>query len=88
MKAVWKWEFPITDHPQTVPMPHAAVPVAVQIQGEGESICLWAEVWPDAPRVARRFAVHGTGHPIRVSERHIGTAQDGALVWHLYEVYS
>lgn len=40
---------------------------------------------------ARYFRVYGTGHPVQdENTRHVGSVitADGALVWHLLELYS
>lgn len=46
---------------------------------------LWIELNPDAPRVERRFIIHGTGHEIDEDETHVGSLIDRDFVWHIYE---
>ena len=33
----------------------------------------------------RVFYLYGTGHDIHDGDRHVGSYQEGALVWHIYE---
>lgn len=47
---------------------------------------VWAKVDTDKPTELRRFIVVGTGFDIGdYAFKHIGTALDGLLVWHLFE---
>ena len=83
---IWKFPLEVTDE-QVVEMPAGAQRLCVQTQGE--RLCLWALVDPDAPLMSRRFAVRGTGHSIEGdSGTYIGSAQQmrGALVWHVFEM--
>jgi len=54
---------------------------------------LWVEQWlPEKGHEFRTekvtFEVFGTGHHIPVGALHIGTAIEGAYVWHLYQTSS
>jgi hypothetical protein len=56
---------------------------------QGDNICVWALVDPDAPMETRRIAVVPTGEPCPyLREQHLGTAllHDGRLVFHIFEV--
>jgi hypothetical protein len=81
------WKYPLPKGLNLLEMPEKAIPRSVQIQGG--QLCLWAEVQTNQPLEKRRFIVIGTGHPFPPVETrpdiYIGTVQDGALVWHIYE---
>lgn len=87
MKKIFKYRVPFQDFTE-VSMPKGAKIIAVQNQDE--SLCIWAEVNPDAPNERRFFHVYGTGHVMHeeCEETYLGTAQfqRGELVFHLYEV--
>lgn len=57
------------------------------VQVQGGTPCLWARVDPNAPSVARRILVFGTGHSIEGHPDYIGTYQlsGGSLIFHVYE---
>jgi len=82
MKRVFKYEFEITDN-LVIPMPIGAQILHADIQAGHP--CVWALVDPEHAREDRRFAVHGTGHPVFENEVHIATFQQGPFVWHLFE---
>jgi hypothetical protein len=81
---IYKYPLKVTDY-QTVVMPGGATILAAQVQ-DGR-LCLWAMVDPHQPDVERRIRIVGTGNPFEDSDRcrYIGTAQDGPLVWHVFE---
>lgn len=85
VKTIWK--YPLQPSlAQFVMMPEDAELLAVQAQGE--TLCLWALVSPDAPLEERTIEVLGTGHQTDEKDRrYIGTAQmhGGKLVWHVFE---
>jgi hypothetical protein len=87
MQTIWKFPLPVQDY-SIIEMPEGSIPLAVQIQGQ--SPCLWVQVPDDtADLVPRRFAIHGTGHPMHQSGyRYISTFQmhGGALVFHAFEI--
>ncbi len=85
MRTVWKYD--LTSRRKTLEMPKGARPLHVDVQGP--AACLWAEVDTDAPLVARRLAIVGTGHPTPDSEEadYAGTfltPGGGTFVWHIY----
>jgi hypothetical protein len=92
MKAVWKYTLkPVV----TLDIPMGAE--ILTIREQGEDICLWALVDPEAEKEPRRFLVVGTGHTVpdpdegpEISLRYIGSAhlQRGSLVFHAFEVFS
>jgi hypothetical protein len=90
--AVWKYEFPMVDE-FTMELPEDAQILTVQVQPAAGGVRLWALVNAEHPMRPRHFRLAGTGHPIE-SEMHelrfIGSFQldDGALVFHLFEVVS
>lgn len=86
-RAVWKFPFePPGLSSCTLSMPRGAEIHSAQMQGS--VICLWASVAVDAPKVARKFVVVGTGHtlPNRLL-RFISTIlmSDGNIVIHVFE---
>lgn len=47
-------------------------------------VCVWAEVDPQAERVAASVCVVGTGWTLPHGVKHVGTALIGPFVWHVY----
>lgn len=87
-RAIWKFDlsklFDGGGIPLVTPSPWEPLKLAYQ----GPNLCLWAEVDPDAPKVARTIVIIGTGHPFRdAPRRYIGTIQTGGgtFIWHVYE---
>jgi hypothetical protein len=88
MRAVWKYELEVTDV-LTLSMPGDAEVLTVQMQGSIP--CMWALVYPEAPKRDRHFVILGTGYETGVavtSIGYVGTFQmmGGALVFHVFEV--
>lgn len=82
--SIWKYELQVTEA-QVVRMPAGARILTVQVQRNVP--CLWALVDEQAKREPRVFRVFGTGAPFDAADAaYVGTFQDGALVWHLFEV--
>lgn len=85
-KTIWKFDVPVVGE-FSVPMPVGAQVLSVQLQhGEAKMWVLVDTAWPVEPK---RFAVHGTGHPVPPNRgRFIGTFQldGGSLVFHLFEI--
>lgn len=85
-KTIWKFTLELTDI-QPLFMPEKAE--ILTVQNQDNRICLWAIVNPELPSEERSFEVHGTGHSIYydmgMDRKYIGTAQMGALVWHVFE---
>lgn len=84
MRTVWKFEVPVDGQPHTLNLPAGADIVAAVSMAV---MAFWATV-DDAQKVTdpRTFEVIGTGHPEPFEKRqHLGVAQAGPLVWHLYE---
>lgn len=88
MKQVWK--FILDPKDSTVEMPEGAKPL--HVAGQGENICLWAEVDPANKKVKRVFELFGTGHVIgnAFARGYVGTAHiyGDSLVFHVYERFS
>lgn len=87
MKRVFKYELPIDDV-VCIKMPAGAQALTVDTQhGDPQ---LWVLVNPDAPMVAHRFRVAGTGHPIesKDAEKYVGSFQlySGSFVGHLFDL--
>lgn len=67
-----------------VQMPFGAHILTAQMQGD--VLCLWAMVNPEAVTVSRHIEIIGTGNPFTESHRrHIATVQDGPWVWHVFD---
>lgn len=90
MKAIWKYTLkPIV----TFEMPVGAQVLSVDEQGD--DICMWALVDPEAGKIHRKFMVFGTAHNIpephegpRMELTYVGSAQPGdrTLAFHVFEV--
>lgn len=80
-KKIWKYELG-----STTSLPIGAEILDIQVQGE--QICLWAAVDPDAETEMRYFQIVPTGGEIKLKPRYhyLKTIQEGALVWHVCEV--
>lgn len=82
MKTIHKYPLKVADT-QKLQLPWKAQVLSVQFQA-GE-LMMWALVTPDAPKVERTIHTYGTGHQVPVDPgTHIGTVQQGGLVWHLF----
>lgn len=73
---------------QTLNLPIGAEILCVQMQGE--NMCLWALVDPNADIEERIIEIYGTGHPINydmgISRKYISTVQvNQYLVFHIFE---
>lgn len=79
------WKFPLAGD-GTVMMPIGAK--ILTVHGQGNDICVWAEVDPRMDKVERLLSVYGTGNPLPDNPgNYLGTAMlmGGALVFHVYE---
>jgi hypothetical protein len=86
MLTIWKFPLVLTDH-QDVEMPISARFLHVALQEA--TLCLWAEVDPNATKELRTIRVIGTGHPLEDTPRKfIGTVVMGPFMWHVYDVTS
>ena len=81
---VWKYE--LQPGVTTIEMPGGSEALTVGAQGDG--IFLWARVYPDAPRAARRFHTVGTGHMALALGRYVGTAFLDWMVFHVFEEFA
>jgi len=94
-KTIWKFKLEPSElnynNQITITMPHETN--ILTIAGQGDDICLWAEVdnRMSAPTTGRTFEVFGTGHTIPcdtgIERKYLGTAiiYNGKLVFHVYE---
>lgn len=90
MLTIYKYPLQIADV-QTVMVPEDAEPLSVQLQGD--VLCLWMLVDPEAAALPRTIHIRGTGHPIEGVGEHgligdyVGTVQmaGGLLVWHVFD---
>lgn len=93
-RTIWKFEVPVTDHPQ-VEMPVGAKVLDVQASPKRDLLWLWALVEPEAEKTTKEFLLYGTGHPVDpelTPGEHIATVQVPLgpghlpLVWHLFSL--
>lgn len=83
-RTVWKFAFDVDDR-VTIEVPYGAVLLHAGLDPANESwLALWYEVNTSAPKVSTRIAIHGTGHPIKTSERWLASVRQGSFMWHLY----
>lgn len=88
MKTVWKFTLLDVTDQQEIEMPEGAEILHVGQQFPGSwTLEVWALVDPNAPRVARGFVIHGTGHPVMDGGTHVGSiiTAGGQLVWHVFD---
>ena len=57
----------------------------LSIQDQDGIACAWFMVLPDQPKTTRKFKCYGTGWPIPMNEKYLGTFQRVPFVWHLFE---
>ena len=76
---------PIPDSTARIELPKGARIIAAQKQDGVPTI--WFECDPKAEKEKRTFRIFGTGWPVQADWPlvHLGTYQDGLLVWHIYE---
>lgn len=55
------------------------------VQRQKGDICIWVLVDPKQNFEQRYFVVYGTGFEINPQHQYIGTVQEGAYVWHVFE---
>jgi hypothetical protein len=89
MSAASVWKFPIDPFDTvSVPMPQGAEVLTAAMQGE--VLCIWALVNPDARLINHKFAIAGTGHTRHDLEfaTYIATVQmlGGAMVFHVFDL--
>ena len=86
MKTIWKFGLDPADT-QPVQMPQNARILSAGVQDN--DFVVWAAVDPRAPTVARRFAIHGTGHAVQddtAEGAFINTVFIGPLVFHIFDL--
>lgn len=80
---IWKFPFRIDDVVE-IEMPE--ISHILHVECHKGTPCIWAVVNPNDANVIRRFRLLGTGHPVSDElGRYIGTFQDRAFVWHMFE---
>ena len=87
MQTIWKYEISPDWEQQEIEMPIGATILSFGIDGTN-SLCLWAIVNPEAPKMARVVGCYGTGWPLDFTTRgarFVGTVTHGAYVWHLFD---
>ena len=87
MSVIWKFPVFIDDGAIRHSMPRVRKFLSLQVQGSGGGAQMWWLVDSDAPRESVLFVIHGTGHSFDAAgETYLGTWQEDAFVWHLFEV--
>lgn len=83
--AVWKTPLSLVSGPQVMQLPIDAK--ALHVGSQDKNVCVWWLVDRLAVLGIRRLLLVGTGHPLtRDDLTYIGTTQQGAFVWHVFEV--
>ena len=88
-RRMFRYTVPVDDQPWTFDL--TSNPVHVAGGTTLDEVEFWAEHTAGAPKIARRFQVFGTGHPLPQGARWVGTCPRDRLsgiVWHLYELVS
>lgn len=80
-KTIWKFELGFGK--STIEIPEGAK--ILTMQDQGGVLHLWAAVNPDADLEKRHFVTVGTGGVINEGLEYIGTYQESAFVWHVFE---
>ena len=81
---IWKYPLELTDR-QVIEMPYDSE--IIHIGEQNGQLTLWALVDENEEQKEQRAVlVYGTGHPIIFgpAHRHVGTAQVGPFVWHVF----
>ena len=89
MRTIYRFEIPVDDRSYSFDLTPGSIgePVAVAVTASSRIVEFWAVV--DTENTTRRsFRVVGTGHPLPLTARYVGTAPrtPSGLVWHLVEV--
>lgn len=84
MKKIYKYDITLCEY-QLIEMPIGAEILSIGLQND--SIKLWAMVEPEQYKLQiRHILIVGTGQGIsNDAKQFIGTVQQGAFVWHLFE---
>jgi len=70
---------------QKLPIPSEADVLTAQIQGG--ALVIWASTPVNYKATGRAFKILGTGNgEVYSNDRYISTVQEGAFVWHVFEV--
>lgn len=87
MKSIYKYQLSVI-HFEKLSLPEGAE--ILDIQYQDDKLMLWALVdTPVTKQVKRTFQIFGTGQAILPANRkYLKTVQDGAFVWHVFEVLS
>ena len=83
MRKIYKYVIPPNNHVVAMPWDRQLLGVGAQ----GNNICIWAEVEPDAEPEKIRFAVVPTGGDVPKNKAcHLGTVllNSASLVFHIY----
>lgn len=83
LQQIWKFPLPVRDD-GSADVEMSADARVLHVGMQGQTICLWAVVSPDAEKVTRKFRVVGTGWPIAKLGRYIGTVHIDGYVWHVF----
>jgi len=90
MRTVYKYASTLDEVRKLMGLLTFHVPVhseLVSVREQGDSVCLWFAVDPDAVREKREFAVVGTGRAAPEKARPLGSCHffDGTLILHVFD---
>lgn len=85
---IWKFPLKITGE-QVITVPIGFSPLSCQFQNN--ELYVWGIVMVSEIRIPITIHIYGTGHIIpqlypSKSRSYISTVQDGAFVWHIFEI--
>lgn len=82
---IYKYELDMTAHQVIKIRSDEPCVDVLHVAVQDEKICIWSQVDLEAEEREIQFFVVGTGHPLPLdADTYIGTAHDGAFVWHIY----
>ncbi len=88
-RVVYKWPLPSNGNTiQTIHMTKGSCILTVQTQ-RGQAVIWASAAVRESETEPRRFAIRGTGvvyDTEHMSDRYVGTYQEGPFVWHVFEL--
>jgi hypothetical protein len=89
MKTIWKYPLSENLEDQIISVPRGGEFLSAQKQGE--ILCLWYLVNPEALKEELKITIIGTGHTLQegFDGIYLGTVQyaEGSLIWHIFEKF-
>lgn len=81
-KTVWKYELKLIER-QALMVPTIFEPL--RLGKQGENICLWSLVILEDPQWKIGILCIGTGRPVPMNAKYIGSISDGPFEWHFWQ---